>query len=753
MKEKLFVENYVDKLKREEENLESSTLFEKRGSMYLDKDSSTWVKDIITEFLTKFPILQGSVQGITWIKKLLSRGYAVGTLRVLGGGVPVIIKDFKLYPLDVILYGNVALPLNQNTVGELMQSNSPFKGVKKVQPKETLEIFGDRLQLAPVDFPGVNRSVDPHSVVRDAVKVASFIDRIENIDEETVRNIFETINSDESVKLAFKQNGTLPVLKKLASKELISEQSIIESFVREMDIDRQYIYSDEYGNKFVKQANSKLDHVWEVQVTDEEARMLGNLYSTQDLPDNLDKYAAKKLNEYIHDKYCSQFESDTLGRFIYKTANGKQVIDDIVEIKSAEIKDNNSEYTYFPYIPNTENWGFGIVLDKNKNWFDVQQVIEKNFNTDNIVSDVPRVGDTGILIINGKATRPFKIVSITDESKLTNYGENLVNLVLHTSNELVDKNYYIINSDFNSLRRHDKDKNGFYCPRTTKYLKLGKEITDKNLKEKVEGKIATAGLKPYIQINVVKNFEKFAYYLGENLTPDDLPKELLKNGKILPLDAVFEVVDEGIEKEAGEIDIFEKNIIGRDDVGAYYLSGPDFDKYAETHIVRHLPKHEAIWAAIHMGVVEQEIEKVANLAPNEMVEIRSKITIPVKPEKFNKIAEKFYEKVANFKLKLDIDPNLVKYAAVFSNSDTVDAVLSLNLIKKYNILEFLQLIPDYERVMGELAKLLVAVRLGLSQLPETPIKAAMDSMSAVVLLLKQLESILNQSSTYKMENI
>ena len=41
----------------------------------------------------------------------------------------------------------------------------------------------------------------------------------------------------------------------------LTKDNYINSVLRDLDVDRQLVYEDEAGNKFVKQANSKVDKV------------------------------------------------------------------------------------------------------------------------------------------------------------------------------------------------------------------------------------------------------------------------------------------------------------------------------------------------------------------------------------------------------------------------------------------------------------------------------------------------------------
>ena len=51
---------------------------------------------------------------------------------------------------------------------------------------------------------------------------------------------------------------------------------------------------------------------------------------------------------------------------------------------------------------------------------------------------------------------------------------------------------------------------------------------------------------------------------------------------------------------------------------------------------------------------------------------------------------------------------------------------------------FIDHLPDFEKVVSRLAELLIAVRVGLQDIPESAVKNAMDRLDEVVVGLKKL---------------
>lgn len=83
--------------------------------------------------------------------------------------------------------------------------------------------------------------------------------------------------------------------------------------------------------------------------------------------------------------------------------------------------------------------------------------------------------------------------------------------------------------------------------------------------------------------------------------------------------------------------------------------------------------------------------------------------------------------------------DLTKEAAALSGSDTVDSVLSLNFINPENIQGYIDCLPDYEKAVRKLAELLIGVRLGLSDVPESAVSSALQGLERAIIGLKKLQ--------------
>jgi hypothetical protein len=92
-----------------------------------------------------------------------------------------------------------------------------------------------------------------------------------------------------------------------------------------------------------------------------------------------------------------------------------------------------------------------------------------------------------------------------------------------------------------------------------------------------------------------------------------------------------------------------------------------------------------------------------------------------------------YKQIAS-ELKID----LIKEASVISDPEAVDVMLSLNFVNEDNLNEYVDQIQIIKKVIGNLSGMLIASRMGLSDIDENATKKAIDGLDNVV---KGLENI------------
>lgn len=729
--------------------------FEKRAyDTYLGRESSQWVREIISTFLEDYPFMQDIPLTVSWHKKDDAKGYAVGSLNIMDGSVPVIVKDWQFSPLDVIILPDVgSYPISAQLLLELIENPTPFKDITPTKPKSNLAIFGDMnsMQYSPINS---YQSLDgSQSTIRDAVKVGSFIDKVENVDAGSIAEVLTKIASDPSIIAGFKKNDNMDVVEKLAGKKHASNTSILESFVRNLEIDRQYVYKDDIGNYRVKQANSGVDYVWETEINEEEAKKLAKKTCKRGKKGKKGKKYTKLANSYEifgkegnfyinEDKDWHIFDSGVI-----KTAENADISGDSVDIGAKGIWKVGNKVTMPFEILSMEKVGGddgyatfnllsrdgAIYIDKDNNWtiddkFDMHEKtsgIHCNFNG----ATMPKVGEFGVFILENGATSPVTITGMQKSGEVDDWrisvSDGLRNMVF------IPSKY-----NFGDLEPSETEKGAFFLPSQNAFVKLEQNL-EKTASSKAElaKKVRDSVSDGVVRVEAFDGVEKVSFLLSRD--NKDVIDMNSSGDYIIPQNANFIKLGQSLNVTMDVLSLeTQSNCVSVDDIGLYNVSGPDFDKYAELHDVRDLSKDEAVWTLISTNVDDVDIAAVEKLGAGESVKLASSIKTPKNINDVYDAIKDSFDKLAG-----DIDilaVDLIKEASVLNDKNTVDAVLSLGLLKKHNVAEYLAMLPQYKICLSEISKLLTTTRLGLTQMPEDAVKRALDGVNGIVIILEQI---------------
>ena len=83
--------------------------------------------------------------------------------------------------------------------------------------------------------------------------------------------------------------------------------------------------------------------------------------------------------------------------------------------------------------------------------------------------------------------------------------------------------------------------------------------------------------------------------------------------------------------------------------------------------------------------------------------------------------------------------DLLKVASAIDDEETVDKILGLNFLTPENIKIFVQFLPAFEDASSKLAQMLLAIRIGMKEVPEAAVSMAMQNLTVVIDSLKSLE--------------
>lgn len=170
--------------------------------------------------------------------------------------------------------------------------------------------------------------------------------------------------------------------------------------------------------------------------------------------------------------------------------------------------------------------------------------------------------------------------------------------------------------------------------------------------------------------------------------------------------------------------------------GEYTWDGPALSKlsHAETH---NLKVHEAEFLGASLGLspsmLKEAMAKVSSGAVGVEFETGAVIT-PLR----EKLAES-RRQVAGFE-RLSIPTySLVKEAAVLDDATSADKILGLGFLNEDNVATFIDMLPSLEETSSKMSELLVAVRVGLKDIPESAVERMLFSLESVINGLKSLQ--------------
>lgn len=156
---------------------------------------------------------------------------------------------------------------------------------------------------------------------------------------------------------------------------------------------------------------------------------------------------------------------------------------------------------------------------------------------------------------------------------------------------------------------------------------------------------------------------------------------------------------------------------------------------------------EALVAGGMTGDDAQEIVKVAQeRSGDEPPVIIRDLHLPIVIVDEEKLAaaaeleEEFDPRYEKAVISLRPSEELIKCAAESRHPETVDAILSLEFITPQNARFFYESIDQLEEVASKLAALLVAVRIGIQNVPEAAVRDALEGLSKTTAALKVLKS-------------
>jgi hypothetical protein len=245
-----------------------------------------------------------------------------------------------------------------------------------------------------------------------------------------------------------------------------------------------------------------------------------------------------------------------------------------------------------------------------------------------------------------------------------------------------------------------------------------------------------------VQYNATNEFgDVFTFYFS------DAMKKVMKVGDSsycvptsvnwMPLRGKTELVEQpmAFSKTASK-DVAKAELVG--DGAVFSWRGPAVAKLASDQ-TKFINRDQAEFLGVAMGISPPFCKKaVARAAKGELMTFDS--LHPITP-----FAEKMKEKQAEVKKELkelEIPIRnffLAKEASILDDALTADKILGLGFLNAENVATFVDMLPGLEAASSKLAELLVAVRLGLKDVPEVAVERMLAALEDVIRGLRSLQ--------------
>lgn len=658
---------------------------------HLGNDLEQWPEEIIQKFKERVPMASDMSIMVKFQKKDEENGTATGAIIANTADkaaiVPIIVKDFMLYPIDVMIAKQKLLPLTPQMFQEIFQNTSVFQNIEEYPTYGGLGRFEDANLWNAIYPPSLGR----YAYAADRSKedligeifaiVAQTPEMMKSASYPVLLEIMPTIANGSKVAswcrenpghfASYHKHGHVPMLKKIASLQAVNmnefrpaaDKLIPKSIV---------MLRRESPDKYSILSNS--DSVFSPGLVGPVSR--DDVYRLM-----------SKITDHVDD---TMNEVDQNGEKLLLLPSGKNNV--ILAQEDQSIVEDATSFDTYRIRTNTgvtvEGYVIPKVIDFNMKPVDLKIFIGKTMSTiqpriagvrvENsnfkMPDETPQVGQTGTFVYQPDAAHALATIPVTIRSIVAEpYGYNLV------CADLLGRPIKIRTNGAMDLQRITPEFQGYHLiPSKMKWVPMQGfgPISDtvesyaiKEAEEKRTGSGVQVISTGYGQFSL-KGAQKYAQALGWDQT------------SLTETKASFLLASLGCGQTKIASTIKKAKVQGRAEVHGLTLPPLASEKVAEK---------KPMW---------EKAEKVASL------------------------------------LRRD----LLKEASYIDNAQTVDALLALNFVNPDNIAKFIGKIPQLKAAISCLASCLLASRIGLKEIPEEAASTSMHRLIEVVDGLEKLRS-------------
>lgn len=231
------------------------------SSIQLSSNIDEWPEQIITALKERLGALDGFATIVKFKKEDQEMGTATGSVVISNNknqaNIPVIVQEFKMFPLDMFIAGGKLLPLNQEYFQIFMENNDPLGKLTEFPNYSATGRFNDGSIWNAMYPPSLGR----YAFASDSYPILSEI--LDQLNPADVQEFKEKIASDPSTAIRFQKSAHLDVINKIANAKAVNMNAFDQSV--ENLIDRNiFVLKKDGPNKYTLLSNS--DKIFSPQI-------------------------------------------------------------------------------------------------------------------------------------------------------------------------------------------------------------------------------------------------------------------------------------------------------------------------------------------------------------------------------------------------------------------------------------------------------------------------------------------------------
>lgn len=657
----------------------------------LSNDSGGWVEEIVTKLKERVPAVATSSLAVKFMHKDDELGAATGSVTLINGPktavVPVIVRDFMLYPLDVFMFEGKVLPFNTQFFAEAFQQagQEAFSGLAEYPMQDSVSRYmrGENLQSAifPPNW-GRYAYASANGLMDDDHFKAHYPILADVSKGADGQAFFKKVAASDRVVAHYYNNGSLPLLKKLASQTPVNLGEFSQSADKLVHRDIHVLKKDG-PNRYNILSNSScafnpaFTTMDRLDVLGFVGKISDDVTSTMHDVDQNGEKVISFVDEHTDQVYLTQpmtgeiVAADTFGNYNVRSKTGVN-IEGVVIPRVIDFDQSPVAAKIFIGKTNSTIQGsiYGTRME-HSDW--------------TFKSCTPSPGQTGTFVFRDGNKAALALIPVTIRLVMTHLGG-----VILKATDLAGRALSLrVSSDCHGLQRladcglNEKGEHEYMLPSKLEWVAMSGFEDVSNSPEDYAVKTAahTTSTNPITLIHTgynqytMRGVDKYASAAGWH------------NSGLESSQAKFLLASLGI----GETNINQAVKVAQE-------TGK-----ATLHFARHVPldgEHQSLFVA----------ERMAKLAT-----------------RLNALADS---------LRCD----LIKEASYIENAQTVDAMLSLNFVSPDTISKFISRIPIFKAAVSHLCSCLLASRLGLREVPEAAASGAVGKLNEVVAGLEALRA-------------